>query len=294
MKKPEERKMAESDFPMPKNARPGDTFYSDNMQPNVASKFFFEPPAETVIIPSHGYLYRNVTQDLDIIENGSIKIRPMTVAEEKILATPRLVKSGQAIDMVFEACIKSKIDPKELLSSDRVFLMLWLRSISYGNIYKFTLTSPEPGNPVRFEYEVDLSNHPITEFNDETMTEPFEFTFPKCQYKVSFRLPRGKDEIEIMKMGNAPKKMDDKDETIVKRLTSIIMKLQDSKGEEVPQMYYQSFINQLMAGDASSWRNKLQDLDCGVEDIKDIQVPGSDYIFDTPIPITESFFRVTE
>ena len=283
-----------SDFPMPKNVRPGDNFYTEGKQPGVANKFFFEPPAELVTLPSHGYLYKNVTSDPDIVENGSIKIRPMTVEEEKILATPRLVRSGQAIDMVFEACIKSKIDPKELLSSDRVFLMLWLRSISYGNIYKFTLTSPEPGNPVRFEYQVDLSNHPITEFTDPEITEPFEYTFPKCKYKVSFRLPRGKDEIEIMKMGNAPKKIDDKDETIVKRLTSIIMKLVSPDGEEVPQAYYQSFVNQLMAGDASSWRNKLQELDCGVEDIKDIQVPGSDYVFDTPIPITESFFRVTE
>jgi hypothetical protein len=281
------------DIPVPKNARPGDPFFAENSLASMPNKFFFEPPAELVTLPSHGYLYKNISSDPDVVEKGAIKIRPMTVAEEKILATPRLVKSGQAIDMVFEACVKSQIDPKEMLSSDRVFLMLWLRSISYGNVYKFQLTSPEPGNPVRFEYEVDLSNHPITEFTDPEISEPFTFVFPKCKYVVQFRLPRGKDEIEIMKMGNAPKKLDDRDETIVTRLTSIILKLSDPDGKDVPPAYYQSFVNQLMAGDASSWRNKLQDLDCGVEDIKNIQVPGTDFVFDTPIPITESFFRVT-
>lgn len=263
-------------------------------QPNRASgsDLMFEPAAELIELPSHGYLYRNVTNDPDIIEHGSVRIRPMTVHEEKILTTPRLIKSGQAIDMIFRNCIKSNIDPQDLLSSDRVYLMLWLRSISYGNIYRFYLQSPDPNNPGRFEYEVDLSNHPIKEFDDPNISEPFEFTFPVCKYTVYFRLPRGKDEIEIMKMQNQPKKVDDLDESVVKRLSSIIVKLEDPEGNEIEERHYDAFVNSLVARDASTWRNYIEEIDCGVEDIKDIEVPGSDYTFDSPIPITESFFRV--
>lgn len=273
----------------PKNTRPGDSFYKTNQ--TAGPNLMFEPPAELVEIPSHGYLYRDVTADPDILEKGSIKIRPMTVHEEKILTTSRIVKSGQALDMIFDNCIKSDINSQDLLSSDRVFLMLWLRSISYGNLYKFNLTCQNPSCGKRFEYEVDLSEHPIHEIEDPNVKEPFEVTLPIMKYRVWVRLPRGKDEIEIIKMQNKPKKVNDTDESIVQRLSSVIQKVEDPDGNEVPADQYQAFVESLVGRDASTIRNALDRNDAGVEDIKGIQCPHCDFEFDTPIPITENFFR---
>jgi hypothetical protein len=260
---------------------------------NASVKLAFEPDAELVEIPSHGYLYKNVTSDPDIIEKGCLRIRPMTVNEEKILTTTRLVRSGQALDLIFRNCIKSDIDPGELLSSDRVFVMLWLRSVSYGNIYKFWIQSQDPSNPGRFQTQVDLSNHPIKEFEDASIAEPFEVELPVSKIKVQFRLPRGKDEIEIIKMNNKPKGMDETDDTIVKRLSSIIVKATRASGEEIPAAQYDAFTNSLVARDASVFRNKIDEIDCGVEDIV-VEDPTTGYEFSTAIPITEDFFRVTE
>lgn len=273
----------------PRNSKPGDSLYETNQA--TGSNLMFEPPAELVELPSHGYLYKDVTDDPDILEKGSIKVRPMTVHEEKILTTSRLVKSGQALDMIFQNCIKSRINPGELLSSDRVFVMLWLRSISYGNVYKFNLICQNPSCGRRFEHEVDLSEHPINEIEDDTIEEPFELTLPVMKYKVQFRLPRGKDEVEIIKMQNKPKKMNDTDESIVQRLASILVRVEDPQGNEIPKSQYQRFVDSLVGRDASAIRNKIDDKDAGVEDIKGVQCPHCDYEFDTPIPITESFFR---
>lgn len=272
------------------NAGPGNKGFKNNA--TAGSNLMFEPDAELVEIPSHGYLYKDVTSDPDIIERGSLRVRPMTVHEEKILTTSRLVRSGQALDLIFRNCIKSDIDPGELLSSDRVFIMLWLRSISYGNIYKFWIQSQDPSNPGRFQWEVDLSQHPIKEFGDEDISEPFEFTLPSG-YKIWFRLPRGKDELEIIKMNNQPKGLEDTDETIVKRLSSIIIKAERKTGEEIPSNQYDAFINSLVARDASAFRQELERLDAGVEDIR-VSDPRTGYEFTTSIPITEDFFRVTE
>lgn len=271
----------------PRNAKPGDGFYKANR----TSKLMFEPPAELVEIPSHGYLYKDVTDDPDIIDNGSLRIRPMTVHEEKILTTSRLVKSGQALDLIFQNCIKSDIDPAELLSSDRVFIMLWLRSVSYGNVYKFNLICQNTACQKRFEYEVDLSEHPIKEIEDPEISEPFELTLPAMKYKIWFRLPRGKDEIEIIKMQNKPKKIDDTDDSIVHRLSSILSKVEDPNGQELPSNQFQAFIESLVGRDASAIRKAIDEYDAGVEDIQGIQCPHCDYEFDTAIPITESFFR---
>lgn len=276
------------------NSQPGSNPLPKNFN-NTAisgSNMLFEPDAELVEIPSHGYLYKNVTSDPDILERGSLRIRPMTVHEEKILTTSRLVKSGQALDLIFRNCIKSEIDPGELLSSDRIYIMLWLRSISYGNVYKFWINSQDPTNQERFQWEVDLVTHPVKEFTDAKITEPFELEMPSG-YKVQFRLPRGKDELEIIKMQNQPKGVDDTDDTIVKRLSSIIMRAEKKDGTVIPNDMYDAFVNSLVAKDASTLRNKIEEIDCGIDDIKVVD-PETGFEFSSSIPITEDFFRVTE
>lgn len=286
--------LEELGIPTPSNAREEDTeFYSKAgiSRGGKGQKLMFEPPAELVDLPSHGYLYHGVTEDSDILEKGAIRIRPMTVNEEKILSTPRIVRAGQALDMIFQNCIKSDIDPSELLSSDRVYLMLWLRSVSYGNIYRFKLTCPDTGR--EFETEVDLSEHPIREMDDPEIKEPFETILPVSKFKVWFRLPRGKDELEIIKLQNKPKKMDSVDETVVHRLKSAILKIQDPSGETIPENIKEQFVESLIARDASHIRNKMEDFDSGIEDIQ-VTSPYSDREYSVPIPITENFFRSTE
>jgi hypothetical protein len=277
--------MDEKDLPVPRNTRPG-----ESSAPEKSQKLMFEPAAEFVELPSHGYLYKNITDDEDVVKKGGVRIRPMTVNEEKILATTRLVKSGQALDMVFQNCIKSRIDPSKMLSSDRVFLMLWLRAISYGNIYKFQMTCTNPACSKRFEYSVDLSQHPIKEMK-EGVSEPIEVELPKSKYHVFFRLPRGIDEVEMVKISNQPKKMNDTDDTVVKRLRSTIIKITDQDGKELPEEYFEPFIESLVAMDASTWRNKIESSDAGIEDITGIICPHCETEFDSPIPITENFFR---
>ena len=291
--------MSDLNIPRPKNARPGDDFY-DNIQttpPAQGQKLSFAPPAEFVELPSHGKLYGGITDDPDILEKGGIKLRPMTVHEEKILSTTRLVKSGQALDMVFQNVIESKgkngdpLDVSQLLSSDRVFIMLWLRSVSYGNEYKFNIQCPNCQQ--RFEYMVDLSSHPIKELDDSTPEEPYKFTLPVSKFVVTYRLPRGVDETELIKLSNAKKKIDSTDDSIVRRMSSLIYRI-ERDDMVVPQEQIEEFIETMIAGDASAFRQELERVDAGVEDIKDISCPSCEYEFDTSIPVTESFFRTTE
>ncbi len=287
--------MNDLNIPPVKNARPGDTFY-ENLQPSQPSTMFL-PPAEFIELPSHGLLYHNITDDPDILEKGGIRIRPMTVNEEKILSTTRLVKSGQALDMIFQNVIQSKgkngapLDASQLLSSDRVFIMLWLRSISYGNEYKFNIQCPSCQQ--RFEQAVDLSNHPVKEMDTTNPPrEPFTFTLPFANYTLTYRLPRGVDEIELIKMGNAAKKVNQTDDSIVKRLHSLILKV-EKDGQEIPTHQIGAFVESMIGGDASAFRQELEKVDAGIEDIKDIACPSCGYEFDSPIPITENFFRST-
>jgi hypothetical protein len=280
-------------IPIPKNVAPGDTMYESQGEVK-GQKLAYEPPAELVEIPSHGYLYKDICNDPEILEKGAIRIRPMTVHEEKIISTPRLVKSGQALDMIFKNVIKSNIDTKKLLSSDRVFLLLWLRSVSYGNQYKFKLQCPNTNCQKRFEYSVDLSQHPVKEFENEDIKEPFTITLPVSKATLEYRLPRGGDEEEIINMQNKPKAINDADDAIVTRLSSAVLKIILSDGTELSVKEKTAFIEGLIARDASLFRQALEKNDCGIEDITGITCPYCEYEFDTTIPLTESFFRTTE
>jgi len=199
--------------------------------------------------------------------------------------------------MVFQNVITSKgkngqpLDVGQLLSSDRVFIMLWLRSISYGNEYKFNIQCSSCQQ--RFEYSVDLSTHPIKEMAKGELVEPLTFTLPISKFTLTYRLPRGVDETELIKMNNAVKKVNETDDSIVRRLHSLILKI-ERDGQELPANQIIPFIESMIAGDASAFRQELEKRDAGVEDIKGIACPSCGYEFDSAIPVTESFFRTTE
>lgn len=250
----------------------------------------FEPPAELVDLPSHGYLYEDVTEDEDIL-NGQIRIRPMTHHEEKILATNRLIKSGQALDMVFQNCIKSKIAPEDLLTSDRLFLMFWLRGISYGHEYSFQIRCQNPACERKFKFTADISQQPIKEI-DQSVKEPIVVKLPKTQATVHYHLPRGRDEKEARRESNQVVDVNAIDNSTTKRLKALIEKIDDPEGNEIPKKDWLSFLDSLIAYDSSVLREDMMDKDGGVEPIQDIECPHCGETFDSDIPVTADFFRV--
>jgi len=249
-----------------------------------------EPPAETVELPSHGKLYQDVTDDSDILE-GQIKIRPMTLTEEKILATNRLIKTGQALDMVFKNCIKSKIDPLDLLSSDRLFLMFYLRGISYGNEYTFTLRCPNPMCGRQFRYTVDISQQPVKEINED-IEEPIKAVLPKTKAVIYYHLPRGRDEIALRKLEEKTMHSSDVDNTATERFMMLIDKIEAPDGTEIEKKEWRAFLNSLIAYDISYLREDMTDKDGGIEPIKNVACPYCGEEFDADIPVTVDFFRV--
>src|SRR4051812_28309628 len=57
---------------------------------------------EEVTFPSLGRFYDDTVAPPD----GVIHVRCMTGEEEQILATPRYIKKGQAINMIFRNCVR--------------------------------------------------------------------------------------------------------------------------------------------------------------------------------------------
>lgn len=137
--------------------------------------------------PSKGKFYDNIP--------STVHIRAMTGEEEQILATPRWVKRGKAIDMIFRRCIREAINTEELLSTDRTHLLIFLRGISYTPEYDVEIKCPNCS--IKFAHVINLNDLDITLCPEKFGPDALSGTLPVSQFSYSYRLATGLDEQEI-------------------------------------------------------------------------------------------------
>ena len=141
---------------------------------------------EEIQLPSKGKFY----DDTDGPSNGILSIRPMTGEEEQILATPRFVRKGQAINMIFQKCVKEKYKLDELLTVDRTYLLIYLRGISYSPEYDVEIKCPECEK--KFSTTIDLNSLYVEECPDDFGPD-LQDVLPTTNLPFSYRLSNGKD-----------------------------------------------------------------------------------------------------
>lgn len=251
-------------------------------------KFNFVNP-EKIPLPSGGRLYKKVTTDPDVL-NGYIYMYPMTVKEEEILSTSRFLKSGAATRMVIDNCIASDIEAKDILLFDSNYLLFHLRSISYGDDYKFTLKCNNSSCEQEFEHIVKISQLNFEEL-PEDVGEPIKIVLPKTGYTVQTVLPRLYHSEEIYQRNLKKKKSTtDSDTRMVDNLMSTIVKITSPEGEEVKPGDWEEFLEAIPGMDRAELREKT-DYSTGVDSLEGVVCPYCTTDYSGTIPIGTDFFR---
>ncbi len=160
-------------------------------------------PWEDVKLPSEGIYYTNMP-------NGTIKVKPMGIDVDKMMANQRIVQSGELLNKIIEACVQLPEDMTvhDLLAGDQFFLLYYLRGMTHGSDYEFVTDCPHCGTKSTYDYDLsDLSktikkphpDHPI-----EPMAVELPFISGKMNSKVEalVRLMRVKDIIAMSKGDN--------------------------------------------------------------------------------------------
>lgn len=98
-------------------------------------------PATTIRLPSKGLFYDNGELDPSVV-NGEIVIYPMTTLDEIIIRTPDMLLQGTAVEQVLEHCCHQIKKPKAMFSKDVDYILVMLRSISYGDKTQIPFTCP--------------------------------------------------------------------------------------------------------------------------------------------------------
>jgi hypothetical protein len=160
------------------------------MDPNYIPEDL-KTPYDIVELPSQGLLYKN--------KKSKVKVEYLTAMDESILTSPNLSNSpNEMIDVLLRTKVKDLgFDVNELLEGDRVALLIFLRSTGIGEIYPQIVYDDNSSDFVDGEINLnELKQKKLTIKPNEN--NEFDFTLPKSEKKVKFRLLTAKDENEIV------------------------------------------------------------------------------------------------
>ena len=239
---------------------------------------------EEITLPSGGKFY----DDENMPTNGVLHVRMMTGEEEKILGTKRHVLNGVAVDMIFEKCIRERIDTTKLLSADRYYLLLFLRGISIGKDYDISLKCPECSH--RIEWTVDLDEDiTLRRVGDDFGPDNLSGELPRTKFKFTYRYANGRDEKMVEKYVNRRRQEDeeeDLDDTFHYRASLLIREIEglDNKND------IKTLLASLPTEDTTYLRNVLTDPPFGAD--TKIQVRCTDCYekFEVEMPQGANFF----
>ena len=239
---------------------------------------------EEIQLPSKGKFYDGENGPAD----GVIHLRPMTGEEEQILATPRFVRKGQAINMIFSKCIKesSQFRPENLLTIDRTFLLIYLRGISYSPKYEVEIKCPEC--EAKFLTTIDLNSLYVEGCPDD-YGPILQDVLPTTKLPFSYRLSTGQDEQNINDhRERRVKAFGDSaaDDTLTYRTAELLEEIDGISNKNELQI----LLKNLPISDVSYVRNCINEPPFGVDTNVSINCPSCFAEFTIDLPLEANFF----
>jgi hypothetical protein len=238
---------------------------------------------EEIQLPSMGKFYSPAS---GVPKDGILHIRPMTGDEEQILATPKFIKRGKSLDMVFQKCIEEPINPELLFSIDRTFLLIYLRGISYGNEYEVQIGCPSCEK--KFNTTMDLNTISI-ERPDENVNEELTGVLPVSNFKFSYRIATGKDETATQEHRESRLKTFGEnaiDDTLLFKLAQLLVEIEGvtSKQELI------ILLRNLSVQDSNYIRNVVNEPPFKINTTIPTACPACLTDFDVDLPLESNFF----
>ena len=237
---------------------------------------------EEIQLPSKGRFYNGEDGPAD----GVVAIRPMTGEEEQILATPRFVRKGQAINMIFQKCLRENYRPENLLTVDRTYLLIYLRGISYSTNYDVEIKCPECEK--KFSTSIDLSSLYVEACPDD-YGPILQDVLPTTKLPFRYKLSTGKDEQEIQDhrdrrikaFGDASA-----DDTLLYRTAVLLVDIDGITNKNELQILLKS----LPINDVAYIRNCITEPPFGVDTNIEIVCPSCLQEFEMDLPLEANFF----
>lgn len=251
-----------------------------------------------ITLPSRGLLYEGK------LPGGDLTLKPLTTNEQSILYNPG-GDPTQKFDQIIQNCVvNAPIRPDEMLITDRLYIMIVLRTRSFGAEYKFPLRC----SACRQQYiqEINLSkdlmmkvyssgsedSDPNTIVIDSSkIKEPFSTKLPISGEDIDFRLLRGRDEKLIAKEAKRMllQSIDPSDPSYFMRVSLMI---QSVNGQELNPTQKLMYVKKMDAGDVEHLCAEAEEVEPGINMAITSTCRACGFVDEEiGLPFTAEFFR---
>jgi len=210
----------------------------------------FNLPTETVELPSRGLLYPKENP----LSSGTVEMKYMTAKEEDILSNQNYIKNGTVFDKLLKSLIVSNINYDDLTIGDKNAILIAARILGYGKDFQIKYPHPVTGEEEIVNIDLaELKNKSI-DYSALSNINEFNFTLPKSQNTVTFKILTHKDERQIEEEVKGLKKINLSAEVTTRLKRAII----GINGDREPKAIREFVDNYLLASDARALREYMK------------------------------------
>jgi hypothetical protein len=242
----------------------------------------------TLTLPSLGLPYR-AEDGTDRMPNGKVLISSLTAAEEKIMANKGQGAADKTNILLSRACDLGPVTADELLVSDRFYLLIKLRAVSYGNKYGVQIVCESCDT--QFRHEVDLDRDLSVMTVDEDWAEPFTIDLPATHKILTCRLLRGSDERNIAQQVKRKHQKNIADPGNPSYTLMLSRHIVTIDGEEVRGPGALKFTEAMPVMDRTALTDEISAQSPGIDPEMEIECPSCGFLNEVVLPMSAEFFR---
>ena len=246
----------------------------------------FSVPRDFVMLPSKGKIYPTGSPLHNLEE---IEVRHLTAADEDILTSRSLLRSGKAIDAMLNNVILNKaINTEDLISGDKNAILTFLRITGYGPEYPVDIDCPDCDESIKHEF--DLSQLKMRFLDVEPAGEGenrFYFELPSG-INIEFKLLNSAEDNRITEEADKLKKVTNS--PFEKNITTKLKYQIISVNGDANRATIGQFVDNMNVRDSRAFRKHLDEIEPDVDMNQEFKCPLCGHSGEVEIPITVGFF----
>jgi rubredoxin len=246
----------------------------------------FSVPRDFVMLPSKGRIY---PPDSPLHNLEEIEVRHLTAADEDILTSRALLRSGKAIDtMLSNVLLNKSININDFISGDKNAILTFLRITGYGPDYDVEVDCPECNETIKHQFDLTkltmrfLDVDPISAGQNR-----FEFILPSG-IRIEFKLLNSAEDQKIADEQEKLKRTTNS--PLEKNVTTKYKHQIISVDGKEDQTFINNFVDTMNLRDSRAFRTYLEEVEPDVDMKQDFKCRMCGHSEEVEIPVTVGFF----
>jgi hypothetical protein len=233
---------------------------------------------DVVDLPSGGVLYQD--------GKAQVTVEGMCAKDEAILLSPNLIKSNKAFDTLISLKVKDLgMSPEQLLPGDYDAILFNLRVTAYGPDYETIVTSPFTGED--FKETINLAKFEPRGFGDvHDKDGHFSYITKNGNTFIYRYLNMGEMRRLRMTSESREKMLGGANSLVMDKLKAQIISINGNTDKAKNEL----FLDRMQIREAKELRNKINEVEAGLDLTYEFTCPGTGQIFQARVSIGSDFF----